>query len=86
MEPREPHVQKTFDSSLLVTYIRRMVLEQWMRKAGLSEPEVAEALQCSRETINRYKNRVLCPSGPRMIQIYELTGGRVTPSDLKTAT
>ena len=60
-----------------------MVLAQWMRKADLSEQEMAEALECTRETINRYKHRVLCPSGPRMIQIYELTGGRVTPSDLK---
>jgi len=60
-----------------------MHLAQFMDKFDLDEKRMAKILQCTRETVNRYKNRQLVPGNLRMIQIWEITGGRVTPSDLK---
>jgi transcriptional regulator with XRE-family HTH domain len=58
-----------------------MTLDEYLVYAGVTAGEFAQRLGCSVQTIYKYRRNQRFPNREVQRQIYELTGGKVTPND-----
>ena len=58
-----------------------MKLENYMRRYGLMDRDIAAYIKRDRSTINRVRRGKQMPDWPTMIAIREATAGLVSPND-----
>lgn len=58
-----------------------MKLADWRNAAGLTQEELADKIGLTPLSIARYENGTRVPIPTVMRQLYELSGGSVTPND-----
>jgi transcriptional regulator with XRE-family HTH domain len=62
------------------THITDMHLSDYLSKLKLSDEDFAERAGVDRSTVSRWRNRVMRPSAEQIVNINEITGGRVDPA------
>ncbi|WP_374294128.1 hypothetical protein [Sphingomonas sp.] len=58
-----------------------MTLLEWMKSSELEIGRVASRLNCTAEAVRRYIKGDRIPSRDVMRDIFEISGGKVTPND-----
>lgn len=58
-----------------------MHLSDYMASKELSDEDVAAALGCARESVSRYRRRLMRPSWEMTEKIHHFSGGVVTAND-----
>ena len=60
-----------------------MKLAAWRKTQGMTQIQLAKALDCSQSYVSQIEraNDPLMPGRPMLERIYELTSGRVEPND-----
>lgn len=63
-------------------YINPMTLAEFMQAAELDDEALAAKIGRSRVSVSRYRRGLETPSTPVIVQIVELSDGRVTANEL----
>ncbi len=58
-----------------------MILSDWLKQEGISPTDFARRLNKPQATVARYVTGKRIPEPPIMRDIFDLTGGQVTPND-----
>lgn len=58
-----------------------MTLQQWLEKEGLTPTDLAKRMNRPQPTVARYVSGKRIPEPPIMKEIFEVTGGEVSPND-----